>query len=255
MKGTAATSWASRPAEPAWSRPCGRGWRPTETVWAEPASNTGLVPEGQYAFSAFDDAGCSVDTTVSVVALSSGLSLEVELIQPSCGGALAGEASLMPMGGLPPYAVNVQGAADTVFLPFLLTGTYPVTLTDSVGCFALDTLVVDPASEFTLAAQVDSATCANSEDGQVVVLPLNATGSVDYTFVGPFGAMPAGDTIVGLGAGIYEVTGLDEAGCPAVVLVSVGAPDPSWSISRIWTARAASTMPMAHWPSPPAGKW
>ena len=188
--------------------------------------NTGLIPEGQYAFSAFDEAGCLVDTTVSVVALSSGLSLEVELIQPSCGGALAGEASLMPMGGVPPYAVNVQGAADTVFLPFLLPGAYPVTLTDSVGCFTLDTLVVDPASDFTLVAQVDSATCSNSEDGQVVLLPSNATGSVDYTFVGPFGAMPAGDTIVSLGAGIYEVTGLDEAGCPAVVLVSVGAPDP-----------------------------
>lgn len=188
--------------------------------------STGLVPAGQYTFLASDDAGCTIDTVVTLAPLSSGLSLTSDVVQPTCGGALAGEATLFPTGGLPPYDVVVEGAADSLFLPFLLTGQYPVTLTDSVGCTVVDTLVVDPASAFTLTAEVDSASCANSEDGQIILLPADATGSVEYTFVGPFGATPVTDTIVDLGAGIYEITGLDEAGCPAVLLVALGAPDP-----------------------------
>ncbi len=51
-------------------------------------------------------------------------------------------------------------------------------------------------------------------------------GEPDFTFVGPFGALPSTDSIPDLSAGIYEVTAIDEAGCPAVLLVSVGAPPP-----------------------------
>jgi len=88
----------------------------------------------------------------------------------------------------------------------------------------LDTIVIDAASDFVLFAAVDSASCANSEDGQIALSTENGTGSVDYTFSGPFGAVATGDTISGVGAGIYEVTALDDAGCPAVLLVEVLAP-------------------------------
>jgi len=188
--------------------------------------STGPVPAGVYTFTATDDGGCMIDTTVALAPLSSGLTLAADIVQPTCGGALAGEATLLPSGGLSPYEVVVQGAADSLFIPFLLPGSYPVTLTDAVGCALTDTLVVDPASAFVLTAEVDSASCSNSEDGQIVLLPVDASGSVDYTFVGPFGATPAADTIPNLGAGVYEITGLDEAGCRAVLLVAVGAPDP-----------------------------
>ena len=187
---------------------------------------TGPVPAGEYTFMANDDGGCAIDTTVSLAPLSSGLMLTSNVIQPSCGGALAGEATLLSSGGLPPYDIVVEGAEDSLFIPFLLPGSYPATLTDSAGCTTADTVVVDPASAFTLSAVVDSASCSNSEDGQIVLLPMDATGSVDFTFVGPFGATPAGDTIPNLAAGIYEITALDSAGCPSALLVAVGAPDP-----------------------------
>ena len=188
--------------------------------------STGPIPSGTYTFMAMDDAGCSVDTTVVLTPQSAGLTVSMDILQPSCGGAIAGEATLIPSGGLAPYSVVVEGAADSLFLPFLLPGTYPVLLTDSVGCTWADSVVVDPASSFTLTADVDSASCANSEDGSIVMVPVDATGDVQFTFVGPFGATPVGDTIADVGAGVYEITGLDEAGCPAVLLVSVGAPEP-----------------------------
>ena len=120
----------------------------------------------------------------------------------------------------------VEGAADSLFLPFLVPGAYPFTLTDSIGCAVEDTVVVESASAFELVADVDSATCANSEDGLILLETVNAVGAAEFTFVGPFGALPSTDSIPDLAAGVYEITALDEAGCPAVLLVSVGAPPP-----------------------------
>ena len=200
------------------------------TAYGDTLSGEGSVaselPEGTFTWNLVDSTGCSLDTTVALVALSSGLSLAQELVQPSCGGALVGEAILYPSGGLAPYEVMVEGAADTTFLPFLVPGSYPVTVTDSVGCQLLDTIHIEPASDFTLSAMVIDATCANSEDGQIMLDTENGTGEVDFTFTGPFGAVPAGDTISDVGAGVYEVTAIDEAGCPGVLLVEVGAPPP-----------------------------
>ena len=187
-------------------------------------SAASALPAGTYVWTLSDAAGCALDTTISLVPTSSGLGLDMALTQPSCGGALAGAATLDAFGGIPPYAVVVQGAADSVFLPFLVPGPYPLTLIDSIGCTYLDTIVIDAASDFVLFAAVDSASCANSEDGQIALSTENGTGSVDYTFSGPFGAVATGDTISGVGAGIYEVTALDDAGCPAVLLVEVLAP-------------------------------
>lgn len=212
------------------------GESPWDVVWqgttlnGDSVQGMGVGPadleEGQYTWSLVDAAGCSRDTTVQLAALSSGLSLDQDLVQPTCGGALVGEATLTLFGGLPPYALVVQGAADSTFLPFLIPGSYPLTLTDSVGCTFLDTVYIEPASDFELFAEVDPASCANSEDGQVVLTTENGTGAVDFTFSGPFGAVAVGDTVSDVGAGVYEVTALDSAGCPAVLLVDVPAPPP-----------------------------
>ena len=200
------------------------------TLSNDTVQGSGLGPvnleEGEYTWTVSDVTGCTLDTAFEVAALSTGLSLEQDLIQPTCGGALAGEATLTLLGGIPPYSITVQGAADSTFLPFLVPGTYPLTLADSLGCTYLDTVFIEPASDFVLFAEVDSATCANSEDGQVVLTTENETGGVEFTFSGPFGAVAVGDTVSGVGAGVYEVTALDSAGCPAVLLVDVAAPPP-----------------------------
>ena len=190
------------------------------------SGSTGPLPDGVYAFTAVDTLGCTLMDTVSIEAASVDLMVDIALVQPSCGGALVGEATLTPSGGLAPYDIMVEGAADSLFLPFLVPGAYPFTLTDSIGCAVEDTVVVESASAFELVADVDSATCANSEDGLILLETVNAVGAAEFTFVGPFGALPSTDSIPDLAAGVYEITALDEAGCPAVLLVSVGAPPP-----------------------------
>ncbi|MBK12138.1 MAG: hypothetical protein CL849_01245 [Crocinitomicaceae bacterium] len=189
-------------------------------------SEVGALPEGMYTFVAFDSLGCSLVETIGVTPISSGLNAAISLVQPSCGGALVGEATVTPTGGIPPYEIEVEGAVDSLFIPFLVPGLYPFSLLDSIGCLVEDTLIIEPASAFELVATVDSATCANTEDGLILLETNNGVGEADFTFVGPFGALPSTDSIPDLSSGIYEVTAIDEAGCPAVLFVSVGAPPP-----------------------------
>lgn len=184
------------------------------------------LPEGTYTWSLTDNGGCTADTTIEIAALSEGPTLTQELTQPSCGGALVGSAILTPSGGISPYDIVVQGAADTTDLPFLIPGAYPLVLTDSAGCAFHDTILIETASDFELMAEVVPAACFNSEDGEVYFSTENGQGPVEYTFVGPFGAQAVGDTVAGLGAGVYEVTAIDSAGCPSVLLVEVGSPPP-----------------------------
>ena len=87
-------------------------------------------------------------------------------------------------------------------------------------------IYITKASDFALIADVTPAGCSDSEDGVIALATENGVGEVEFTFVGPFGAMSVGDTIEGVGAGVYEVTALDEAGCPSVLLVQVDAPPP-----------------------------
>ena len=105
-------------------------------------ADSGALPAGQYDFVVTDSLGCSLLEPITIEAESNGLAVEVSLTQPSCGGALVGEATVSPTGGLPPYDITVEGAADSLFLPFLVPGTYPFTLTDSVGCTVGDTITI-----------------------------------------------------------------------------------------------------------------
>ena len=103
----------------------------------------------------------------------------------------------------------------------------PLDLTDSLGCQVEDTVVIEPASDFTLIAVVDSATCANSEDGLILLETQGGTGDAEFTFVGPFGAVPVGDSIADVGAGVYEIT----ASMKPVVPRCCWFP---WALRRLW---------------------
>ena len=72
---------------------------------------------------------------------------------------------------------------------------------------------------------MDSASCANSEDGLILLETVNGVGEAEF-LRRPLRCGTDHDSIPDLMAGVYEITALDEAGCPAVLLVSVGAPPP-----------------------------
>jgi hypothetical protein len=91
----------------------------------------------------------------------------------------------------------------------LNAGSYPITITDEVGCQLTDTIIVgNNTSGFTAAASVTSEYCQNG-DGSI---DLTISGGISpYTFSWNTGATT--EDLSGLSAGIYTVTVSDDAGC------------------------------------------
>ncbi|GAB5416790.1 MAG: hypothetical protein Crog4KO_22790 [Crocinitomicaceae bacterium] len=91
----------------------------------------------------------------------------------------------------------------------LNAGSYPVTITDQVGCQIIDTIVVgNNTSGFVASANIVSEYC-QSADGSI---DLTISGGVSpYTFSWDTGATT--EDLTGLSAGSYTVTVSDDAGC------------------------------------------
>ena len=80
-----------------------------------------------------------------------------------------------------------------------------------MGCAVGDTITIEPAGDFQY-ADVDSASCANSEDG-LILETVNGVGEAEFA-VGQLARVPCG-FIPDLMAGVYEITALDEGGLPS----------------------------------------
>ncbi|MBL0096077.1 MAG: T9SS type A sorting domain-containing protein [Bacteroidetes bacterium] len=67
---------------------------------------------------------------------------DVTIVDESFSGALDGQIGVNILGGVPPYTISWSNGATSTLNTGLATGTYILTVTDSVGCTRMDTLQV-----------------------------------------------------------------------------------------------------------------
>lgn len=128
---------------------------------------------------------------------------------PICFGGTDGLIDEQTTGGKPPYSYNWSTGATTEDINELSAGIYQVTTTDTYGCSATASFVVDDGYTFDLSAEITHSNCYG-----------DATGSINLTVTGgaePFSyAWSNGETtedIAGLTSGIYGVTIYDANAC------------------------------------------
>jgi hypothetical protein len=116
-------------------------------TWAPSGGNaataTGLLT-GSYTVTIVDGFGCVIMDTVTVAYDTCGLvSTATTSADASCGTCADGSAQVVVSGANGPltYLWNNGGTADTI--QNVLPGTYYVTITDSLGCTSVDSVVVN----------------------------------------------------------------------------------------------------------------
>jgi gliding motility-associated-like protein len=115
--------------------------------------------------------------------------------------------------------------ADTVTVTFdsIGTGNYNVTITDSAGCSGTNVLVIPQSASDQIVSHADSATCAQNNDGRIVVTPLDLqNGPFSYSING--GAAQSDSIFTGLTPGIYQVLVTNSYGCGTTVTDTVLSP-------------------------------
>ncbi len=133
----------------------------------------------------------------------------------TANGANDGTATSNPSGGTQPYTFAWSNGQNTQSISGLNPGDYQLTVTDTNGCTALDTVTIDkficPTLEVN--AQTTNISCYGACDGAIAVLSVNNAVS-PLTYNWNTGANSA--SLSNLCAGNYSVTITDAKNCEVI---------------------------------------
>lgn len=136
----------------------------------------------------------------------------INVTQPLCHDSCTGVISVVPIGGLPPYTINWNGAGNGLTLNNLCGGVYNFTLGDANGCNYNGTAqIINPPLLTAPQVIFTNPLCFGYCDGQAGVNPLD--GVPPYTYQWSNGQTT--QIATGLCSGNYSIVVLDANGCPA----------------------------------------
>lgn len=164
-----------------------------------------------YAGRAFKVANCSDIVTVSST-------------KDSCFGGSDGTATAIASGGTGTsytYSWNTNPVQTTSVATGLAAGVYSVTVLDSIGCPATNTVVVGQPAQITIKTSTSPATCGQI-NGQASVTKVTGGTGTKFTYEWSTVPVQTTQTITGLAPGTYTVTVTDQNKCSNTATVTVG---------------------------------
>lgn len=204
----------------------------TSYVWTGPAGFLGQgtttitnAIAGSYTLAITDNAGC-VTTFNYLLNNLSGPTLSMTHTNVSCNNLCDGTATVSAIGGTPPYSYNwtpgvtaLQGQGNDTLINLCGTITYTITVTDNVGCIALDTATVINPTLMAPNPTVINESCAGACDGSIALNPdFGGTPPYNYVWTGLAATTP---TVTGLCPGTYTATVTDANGCSVTVIRTI----------------------------------
>lgn len=143
----------------------------------------------------------------------------------SCNGGCDGSATAIPSGGASPYTYtwNTTPIQTTNLAIGLCAGTYIVSVTDSLGATAMDTVIISEPPMLSATFITVNNSCFGSCDGSATVVASGGTPPYTYQWLPSNGNSP---TLVGLCPGIYSAVVTDSNGCVIAPQVVITQPSP-----------------------------
>ena len=171
----------------------------------------------------------SATVSVSNLAVQGLITSDFQGFDVSCPDNEDGSATVLPLGGLPPYTYLWSDGQTSAEAEGLSAATYTVTMTDAGGCTGTASVTLTAAPDVTATVSGISPLCFGDRDGRILIETLSG-GSGPYSFSMDgdfFQALPSAlpFTIANLGAGVYDLTIRDVNSCTTAVTANVMAQD------------------------------
>ncbi len=214
------------------------GTPPYQYNWSNGQTSASVtVVSGDYTVSVTDALGCEmVQANFSVPPINP-IVLNTSTTSVNCVQGSDGSATVTISGGTPPYQIqwNDPAGQQNATATGLSSGTYEVTVTDSLGCEALATVTVqEPANPLavTIVSQ-SNVQCFGEFTGSITV---NASGgTAPYTYSWSHDPELDNPSVDQLRAGTYVVTVTDANGCE--VSLSIEITQPQFALAADGTAQ------------------
>jgi gliding motility-associated-like protein len=160
---------------------------------------------------------CSTTDTINVTIDSVQASLSSTAA--SCSYSATGTATANVTTGTAPYGYQWSSGALAATANNLSAGLYNVTITDNLGCTAMDTITVYAPQVITFGVPViTDVSCPGGDNGSATITAAGGTGVISYAW----SSGSTTGTASNLAAANYTVTATDASGCTATTTVTIG---------------------------------
>ena len=180
-----------------------------------------LLGDSLYSCSIIDSAGCSLDTSF-FISQPSELRVVENINNVSCYNGNDGSINLNVIGGLQPYVFS-WGSNDLIDL---YAGMYSYLVTDSNGCFVLDSVEISQENPILIDVNSDNIQCFGQATGfiEIDVNPGSGVPAYTYEWTGPNLFSSNSNNIYNLFAGDYLLTIIDANLCEFDTIISLTQP-------------------------------
>jgi gliding motility-associated-like protein len=195
------------------------GHQPYSYQWnTAPPSNTQNVtdlPAGTYIVTVTENNGCTASASVDITDAGT-MDVITDITDISCYGLADGSVSVVVTGGTPPYSYewNTVPVQNTATANNLNEGSYTLTITDSQGCSATETITIQEPDELIPNTISVSPSGCWDEPGEMTAGASG--GTLPYSFTWNTSPVQNTPTASNLPAGTYTVTITDQNGCTAI---------------------------------------
>jgi hypothetical protein len=198
------------------------GASPFTYIWSNGAQTATInnLSIGAYTVTVSDSQGC-LATSSATITQPAVLVASVSSTNQTQVGVNNGSASVSPSGGVGPYAVLWSNGGTFLTIMNLAPGAYTVTVTDSKGCTASNTVNVNPVN-CTITGNITTVNlnCASIHNGSATANITGAPGPFTYVWSNGAQTRVAND----LDAGNYTVTATSTNGCTLVLTTQITSP-------------------------------
>ena len=158
---------------------------------------------------------------VHITLSNSFLTAALTTVDASCNGLSNGTIAFTPANSSFTFLWNDPAAQTTATATGLPAGTYSVTVTDALGCdTTLTATITEPTTLAVSQVNTTDATCAGYANGGASITIVN--GTPNYSVLWSNGQ--TGPVLVGVGAGTFTATVIDNQGCTVQVQATIDEP-------------------------------
>ncbi|HEX8517473.1 MAG TPA: gliding motility-associated C-terminal domain-containing protein [Bacteroidia bacterium] len=179
---------------------------------------------GTYNVIVTDGNGCTISPPAITITEPTPIVPAVTFTNPLCNATLSGTATSAATGGTPPYSYNWEPGSpagdNTASVTGLGSGTYTLTVTDSMGCSNNQVFTLTDPAALSVIPSSTPPECNNGCDGTATATPLGGTANFSYDWSNNTTAQ----TAINLCPGTYTVIVTDANSCTDTATIVIANP-------------------------------